>query len=159
VNQVASLSIGEEISERRFSGDAPPVRIELYGKPLQVQVTPAALRRAAQSSVPVLVELELYFSCLVRKQIRFRELHPDQPQDAGCARIGSGLQLTFRAVTTRHCSIEGSGGQAPVETMPVKKPGLFVPAWVRIDYRSGQWRGSYGYTANPSLPTLTGDAS
>ena len=28
---------------------------------------------------------------------------------------------------------------------PIAKPEAYVPHWLRIDYRKGQWQGEFGY--------------
>jgi len=51
----------------------------------------------------------------------------------------------FRAVATQQCRIKDVGDKPPVETMPIHKPERFVPDWIKIDYRAGQWVGEYGF--------------
>jgi hypothetical protein len=84
----------------------------------------------------------------VRKQVRFRELPADESADATLTRVTPGLYASFRAVCTRHCRIVDVSGKPPVETLPVKKPDLFVPDWVKIDFRAGKWLGEYGFERN-----------
>lgn len=142
------LSIGDVIPDSRFSREAFSGKVELSGKPVRFDISAAAIRFLAESASPVAAELELYFSCLVRKQICFRELGANQiPGDPKIphAPVVPGLFASFRAVTTRECRIADVGGKPPVDTMPVKKSDLFVPDWVRIDYRAAKWRGEYGY--------------
>jgi hypothetical protein len=143
---ILQLSVGDAISDRRFSGDAFSGDVDLLGKPVHFRLTGPAMKALAEAASPIVVELELYFSCLVRKQVRFRELaaSPERPEAISHARVVPGLFASFRAVTTRNCRIADVDGKPPVETLPVKKPDLFVPDWVRIDYRSGKWRGEYG---------------
>jgi hypothetical protein len=145
---ILRLGIGDDIPNRRLSDGSYSGQVTLLGKPMHIDITEYALHTAAENPYPILVELELYFSCLVRKQIRFRELAQLEPENPQYARVIPGLYTCFRAVTTQHCSVEDVAGKPPVETMPVKKPGLFVPDWLRIDYRSGQWLGEYGFSRN-----------
>lgn len=118
--------------------------IRLYGRAVQWQMTRAAHIAAAQLTSPVVVEMELYFSCLVRKAVRFRP-----PTDADGmieeAHLSEHLRVRFRPVTTQHCSLPADATEPPLETMPVTRPHAFVPRWLKIDYRHGVWCGEFGY--------------
>ncbi|HHJ14815.1 MAG TPA: hypothetical protein ENJ79_10680 [Gammaproteobacteria bacterium] len=150
--EVLNLSIGDVIPRQRlnegFEGQA-----RIYGKRLRVYLTRAALAALAERTQPLVAELELYFSCLVRKQVRFQTGGEIPAADEDCAPVTDGLFLRFRAVTTAHCRIDETDGKPPVETMPVKKPGLFTPDWVRIDFRAGRWLGEYGFRADLNTPS------
>jgi hypothetical protein len=117
------------------------------GKQVHADVSTDAVRAAANSHLPIVAELELYFSCLVRKQVRFRELSGIEAMDDSFTRVLPGFYAAFRAVTTGHCAIAGTAGHPPLEVMPVRHPERYVPDWVRIDYRRGQWLGEYGFTS------------
>jgi hypothetical protein len=141
-----NLSVGDRVPDRRLSTSAHSGRVNLLGKEVLIDVSADAVRAAADSRLPVAAELELYFSCLVRKQLRFREINGVQPHaDDDYARVFPGLYASFRAVTTQHCAIADAGDKPPVEAMRVRRPERFVPDWIRIDYRAGQWVGEYGY--------------
>jgi hypothetical protein len=148
---VLNLSIGDVVAESRFSGAAWSGAVLLHGRPLDVRVTAAAVQAAMASQQPVLAQLELYFSCLVRKQLRFIELGDGVGVDTERSRILLGLYLAFRSVCTRHCSIAEAGDVPPVDTMPVIHPERFVPDWLKIDFRAGQWLGEYGYARQQAL--------
>jgi len=143
-----SLSIGEAISDRRLSENAHKGTMELSGKSVRVDISESAVQALSERDTPLLVELELYFSCLVRKQIRFTALPENPSTGSKCALVMRGLFASFRAVTTSHCRIDEVDGKPPVETMPVKKPDLFVPDWLKLDFRAGRWLGEYGFKNN-----------
>ncbi len=128
-----------------MSASAYTGSVTIKGKAVHIDVSTDAVRAAADSPIPIVAELELYFSCLVRKQVRFRGISGLQAGTDDYSRVVPGFYTTFRAVTTQHCSIVEVGDKAPVETMPVRNPERFVPDWVRIDYRAGQWLGEYGF--------------
>ena len=142
------LSIGEAIPDHRLSSNAHSGTMLLRGKRLRIDVSESAVEALSSRDTPLLVELELYFSCLVRKQIRFSELREEPDTDNTCTRVMRGLYASFRAVTTAHCRIDETDGKPPVETLPVKKPDLFVPDWLKLDFRAGRWLGEYGFKNN-----------
>lgn len=125
---------------------APSTEVFLYGRPVQVQLTRAARTAAAGLAAPLIVEMELYFSCLVRKAMRFHPADKAPPAgDGEHAPITDRLVLRFRPVTTEHCALPDDDSAPPLETMPVKRPQDFLPRWIEIDFRHGEWRGEFGY--------------
>lgn len=118
----------------------------LFGRALRVRLSPAAHAAAAQLRAPLTIEMELYFSCLVRKAVYFNSEASctDLPAAARTTLLPN-LHLQFRPVTTAHCLVADVGDKPPVETMPVVKPQAFVPRWVNIDFHRGRWIGEYGY--------------
>ncbi len=120
-----------------------PPSIEIAGRQVALQLTPAAAS-ALDADHPLTVEMELYFSCLIRKQVRFH--HGAGSADEGlCATALPGLRLCFRPVMTRHCGRDYEGDEPPLTDLPIARPGPYVPHWLRLDFRHGQWQGEFGY--------------
>ncbi len=119
--------------------------VRLGGRPLQIRLSPRAVTALQEGAEPLLVQMELYFSCLVRKAVYF--LDPEDPAAAEGLRqrVSERFWISFRPVTTAQCAVAEVTGAPPVETMPVKHPAAFVPRWLQLDYRRGQWQGEYGY--------------
>lgn len=120
--------------------------VRLFGRAVRARLSPKAVQAASQLREPLTVEMELYFSCLVRKAVYFStEPSCTDLPDAARTTLLPNLQLQFRPVTTAHCQVAEVGDKPPVETMPVVKPQAFVPRWVNIDFHRGHWLGEYGY--------------
>ncbi len=115
--------------------------IDLGGRPLRVEVTPRARAALAARTTPLLAEMELYFSCLIRKAVRFRE-HDD---DDGAVAAGDTLAVRFRPVMTASCSMADYERSPQLADFPIQRAGAFTPHWLRIDYRRGEWHGEFGY--------------
>lgn len=116
--------------------------VELAGRTLLIETSDAAEAAFAAGKGPACIELELYFSCLIRKRVGFLEApHPD----AQCAQVEDRLSVCFRPVMTRACSVSEVQGAPDLEAFPIQRPEAFVPRWVRIDHRHGQWTGEFGY--------------
>lgn len=120
--------------------------VRLHDRAIQTYLSPAAMTAATALTAPLTVEMELYFSCFVRKAVRFHERLPlsDSPADSH-TRLHEHLHLQFCPVTTQHCSMASCDEAPPMESMPVTRPQAFLPRWVTIDYRHGQWLGEFGY--------------
>lgn len=106
-----------------------------------VEWTPAAARELGRRTAPLIVELELYFSCLVKKFVHFREDSRGRPTVAA----GDKLQLYFRPVTSTACSLETAArlGRQPEIDIDTPATRRIAPRRVSIDHVDGTWRGSF----------------
>lgn len=116
--------------------------VQLEGRPLAVTTTAAADRALEQRETPLEAQMELYFSCLIRLKVRFRDTTAD---DAVAA--GERLNISFRPVMTEACGIDYEGDEPPVTDFPLQRREAFTPHWIRIDYRNGQWQGEFGFSS------------
>ncbi len=103
------------------------------------------LSRAAQAALTagtLVVEMELYFSCLIRKRVLF----PPAPHaDATCAMLDERLTVCFRPVMTRQCAVSGVQDSPELETFPIQRPDAFLPKWLALNFHHGNWSGEFGY--------------
>ncbi len=76
--------------------------IEINGRSVSVEWTKAAARELTRRTQPLVVELELYFSCLVKKFVHFHETPPQRDTIA----VSDKLAVFFRPVTSTACSFE-----------------------------------------------------
>jgi hypothetical protein len=113
--------------------------IEILGKPVVIEWSAAANREMQGLPEPLLVEMELYFSCLIRKAVRFG----CEAQAGNFVLAGPQLKIGFRPVMTRACRMSDVEGAPPLEDFPVVKPEAFVPKRLSIDYREGKWSGEF----------------
>jgi hypothetical protein len=125
----------------RKTEEAMSQSIELQGKQVRVALSFRAQQELARRAVPLVVEMELYFSCLIRKAVRFGELSAGREATL----VNENLYLRFRPVGSRSCGAKLSEGPPPLEDFPVVNPGAYTPDWVEIDYRRGEWVGRFGY--------------
>lgn len=130
------------------------LRVQLHGQALRARLSAAAVQAAERLASPLTVEMELYFSCLVRKSVRFYATTPNlELPVAAQVRLLPQLLLRFHPVSTQQCSMADTrldtrldtGAKPPVETLPVVKPQAFVPRWIDIDFHDGEWVGENGY--------------
>lgn len=114
--------------------------IELFNRPIAITLTSQAEKALAHRQAPLLVEMELYFSCLIRKAVRFYEI----PSEDSVI-VNDKLHLCFRPVMTRHCGIDYEGDEPPVTDFPIKHTERYIPHWLKIDNTNGKWSGEFGY--------------
>ncbi len=113
--------------------------VEIMGKPVKVEWSAAAERQMQMLSEPLPVEMELYFSCLIRKAVRFGR----EAQAADFAVASPHLKIGFRPIMTRSCNVRDFEVEPPVEDFPIVKPAAFVPKRLTIDFRQGRWDGEF----------------
>lgn len=114
--------------------------ITLSDKTLEIRLSRAAERALAARATPLLAEMELLFSCLIRKRVRFSDL-----MAADATPASDSLSVRFRPVMTRVCAVSDVGGAPPLDDFPIANPKPYVPRWLSIDYRQGHWLGEFGY--------------
>lgn len=114
-------------------------QLRLMGRDLKVTLTASARRTLEARATPLHVEMELYFSCLIRKRLRF-----DVPQRGEVALLGEALSIGFRPVMGRVCSLDAHDPD-DLADLPTGEPQRFMPRWLKLDCRRGQWQGEFGY--------------
>jgi hypothetical protein len=120
------------------------IEITIQGKPLQVEISAAASEALQQLKQPLVAEMELYFSCLIRKKVRF--YGENAALDSESVPVNEQLAVRFRPVMTQSCSVDATGDEGPpVTDFPIANPSAYVPHWLRLDFRRGEWRGEFGY--------------
>ena len=114
--------------------------ITIANKPVKLHLSAAAQQALAARSSPLYAEMELYFSCLIRFKVRFyeRAVHNE-----GIAVLDK-LFVNFRPVMTEVCGKDYEGEEPPLTDFPIVKQDAFVPKWLRIDFRQGEWQGEFG---------------
>ncbi len=115
----------------------------LLNRELQIHISARAEKQLQQRSTPLCLEMELYFSCMIRKRVLVRE----QIHSEFRAEVGDKLHIGFRPVMTRACGITETAedGKPPLTDFPIKKPQSYIPNWLTLDYRKGEWCAEFGY--------------
>ncbi|WP_324780340.1 hypothetical protein [Thiobacillus sedimenti] len=115
------------------------MNITLHDKSLDVRLSAAAQKALARRDRPLVAEMELLFSCLLRKRVHFGDaMHESTP-------VNDRLSVRFRPIMTRRCSVAEGGATPPSEGFPLENPRPYVPNWLTIDFRRGEWVGEFGY--------------
>ncbi|MBI4988873.1 MAG: hypothetical protein HZC23_08655 [Rhodocyclales bacterium] len=115
--------------------------VVINGRNVAVEWTRPAADELARRPDPLIVELELYFSCLVKKFVHFREDSRGRPTVAASDK----LLLYFRPVTSTACSFEVAErlGRQPEMELHNAAVGKIAPKKVSLDFAGGVWRGSF----------------
>jgi hypothetical protein len=118
-------------------------RVQLSGKELLVKWSARAERALSNKPRPLVVEMQLYFSCLVKKRVLFHE-----QADFETLVVNDRLQIVFRSIEAARCDPEEFARNYPLGRVLDSSAALkMTPSWVGIDFRQGQWEGEFGYKA------------
>ena len=111
-------------------------------KPLQLRVSRSAQAALDRRESPLLLELELYFSCLVRKRVHVRD-----ELDGDAVVLNDKLSVRFRPVVTQQCAMRDvERDNPPLMDMPAVNTQRYFPHWLTLDFRRGNWIAEFGYT-------------
>jgi hypothetical protein len=88
----------------------------------------------------LLVEMELYFGCLIRKQVCFYERDAERRFQP----VTDEVRSVLCPVVTQRCSLDGDT-PPPVAGLDIQHERAYVPKWLRIHYRNGEREGRFGY--------------
>jgi len=120
--------------------------VEMLGKKIQIEISKHAERQLNDRKTPLYVEMELYFSCLLRKEIRIRETLREKLDEEFSTQISELLHISFRPVMTKSCSVSScAGDKPPLSDFPIQKPQSYIPKWLKLDFKKGEWCGDFGY--------------
>ena len=116
-------------------------KIVINDRPLLVEWTPRAQRELDRRTRPLYVEMELYFSCMVKKYIHFRE----QPRNETSIHLNEKFAIYFRPVTSTGCSMELAAdlGRQPEIELHNEAVSRMAPKRIFVDFKNKHWRGEY----------------
>lgn len=115
--------------------------VRINGRAVAVEWSKAAARELAQRTQPLVVELELYFSCLVKKFVHFHETVPQRET----VPVSDKLAVFFRPVTSTACSFEIADRLGRQPEIELDNPNVrkMAPKLVKIDFVRGGWQGNF----------------
>ncbi len=117
-------------------------QLMLREQPITVSWTRRAERQLQRLDRPLLAEMQLYFSCVVKKRVLF---HQQLPRDElQLMPVNDRLQVAFRAVQATSCDPLEFAANYPVQ-QEFETPGAskMHPKSLQIDYRDGDWLGEF----------------
>ncbi len=117
--------------------------INMLDRQIEIKISKAAEKQLAQRSEPLCLEMELYFSCMIRKRVLVREVISSDFSSV----VSDKLHIGFRPVMTKACGVTETdeSGKPPLTDFPIKKPESYIPHWLTLDYKKGEWRSEFGY--------------
>lgn len=113
--------------------------IELDGKVLRIELTHRAENALQLRDAPLVVEMQLYFSCVVKKRLLF---HNESNLEKTV--VSDKLSLAFRPVEALSCAPEEFANNYPVKRQLTSKNAVRMhPALLQIDFKCNNWSGQF----------------
>jgi hypothetical protein len=131
-------------------------QLTFHDKTIDIALSDAAIDQSKKLGSQLLVEIQIYFSCMLGKRLAF---YADQPMDGtwqveqeqfdglldSAQSLADNIYLRFNPVMTKSCSVSDYIGPPPVTDFEIRNKTPYVPCWLKIDYRNGLWSGEYGW--------------
>lgn len=118
-------------------------QIKMGERLLQVVLTKRAQSALERVDQPVHFEMELYFSCLIRKRVNVLST---PRKEHSLINLNNLVSISFRPVMTRHCRVSDIVDEPDVIDFPLQHDSRIAPRWLSLDYSRGTWRGDFGFT-------------
>ncbi len=113
----------------------------LRGRDIEINWTRRAEDALRRRTAPLTVEIRLYFSCVVKKQVYFHD-----HADFATTPVDRRLLLAFRPVTAAACDPrEFAENYPPGEDLADGVAARMLPRVVDLDYCRGRWHGRFAY--------------
>lgn len=115
--------------------------LQIDRRPLELRWTTRAERELDRRQRALVVELQLYFSCVVKKRVLFHE-----HADFSTTRVDDRLEIAFHAVASAVCDPNEFARDHPAGRDLSSGPAArMIPPVVEIDYLAGRWEGRFEY--------------
>ena len=115
--------------------------VRINQREVEVKWTGRADRELRRLDQRLVVELQLYFSCVIKKRVLF---HAGSGIDA--VPVNDRLGLTFRSIASAVCDPREFADSYPEgKNLSSGRAARMVPRRVEIDFRRGAWEGQFHY--------------
>lgn len=115
--------------------------VVLGNKNLRVEWTDRANRVLQTRSEPLIIEMQLYFSCVVKKRVLF---HDNSNLDV--TDLNNSMKIAFRSIQSAACTPEEFARNYPIgRVLDTPAATKMIPSRLAIDFRQGQWHGEFDY--------------
>lgn len=133
-----------------------------HNKTLEVKYSKDAEEMADKLNAYLVVEIQIYFSCMIAKRLAFfsdlpisgaYQLETNQFKDIfrEAQQLTGKVYVKFNTVMTKSCMVSDYIGPPPVTDFIVARSHAFVPNWLTIDYKNKMFVGEYGWFGSDSV--------
>jgi hypothetical protein len=113
----------------------------INGKTIEVSWTKRAQRELNKRPNALIVEMQLYFSCVVKKRVLFHEVNPKST-----IKLNDDIELVFRAIQPTSCDPIEFAQHYPVKhELAGPAVGKMSPKILKIDFKDNVWVGEYRF--------------
>jgi len=134
-------------------------QLTFHKKSIDIKLSDTANEQQSKLNSVLLIEIQIYFSCLLGKRLAFYseqalegawQLTPVEFKNAieSAQKLTNSIFVRFNTVMTKSCPVGDYIGPPPVTDFSIANQKPYVPNWLDIDYKNGQWSGQYGWHAS-----------
>jgi len=133
--------------------------ITFKGKVIKVAYSKKADELAQRLNSPLVIEIQVYFSCMLGKRLayysdspisgayqlesnQFKEILEDSQQ------LTENVYIRFNIVMTIDCPISDCIGPPPLTDFKIVGSEVYVPSWLNIDAENEIFTGEYGWASS-----------
>jgi len=128
--------------ERRFNRFCHRARVRVNRREVELRWTERAESELRRDGGRLVVELQLYFSCVVKKRVLFHR----ERVAFDTIRVDQRLELAFRPIASAVCEPGEFVARYPEgRDLASGLAARMVPRAVEIDFRRGRWEGQFLY--------------
>lgn len=135
------FSVGNplQILDRWLNPPRHTKTVMLRERPFEVEWTKRAQRKLERRDTPLIVEMQLYFSCVVKKRVLFHDSY-----DLDAVAVNDDITVAFRTVESTACDPVDFAKNFPVkQELDSTAAEKMRPKHLLVDYVSGKWVGEY----------------
>ena len=134
-------------------------QLTFHEKTIEITLSESALRQSQKLNCILLIEIQIYFSCLLGKRLAFYteqaqqgawqvepELFKEMLGDAQA--LSENLYIRFNTVMTKDCPVGDYIGPPPVTDFKITNQKPYVPSWLKLAYKNDSWSGEYGWKSS-----------
>lgn len=113
--------------------------VSLHGHTLNIEWTNRADKVLSARTRPVVAEMQLYFTCVIKKRVLFHE-----HIDADTQEVNDKLRVAFQVVEAASCDpVEFAKNFSVKRQLHSTSARKFHPQRLLLDFHNGQWLGEF----------------
>ena len=130
--------------------------LTFHNKEVGIKLSNTANEQNRKLDSILLIEIQIYFSCLLGKRLAFYseraldgawQLSADEMANvlSEAQQLTDKIYIRFNTVMTKSCPVGDYIGPPPVADFTIANQKPYVPNWLNIDYKHGLWSGQFGW--------------
>jgi len=135
------FSVGNPLQalDRWFNPPRHTKTVMLRDKPFEVEWTKRAQRAFERRNKPLIIEMQLYFSCVIKKRVLFHDSY-----DLESINVNDNITIAFRPVESTSCDpIEFAKNYPVKQQFKSTAASKMRPKYLLVDYVRGKWVGEF----------------
>ncbi|HED34878.1 MAG TPA: hypothetical protein ENJ08_11835 [Gammaproteobacteria bacterium] len=128
-----------ESSTRLFKPFKYSRKVPVNGKNLNIKYTKRAKKALEARNIPLIIEMQIYFSCVVQKRVLFHDAfeHESTP-------VNDKITVAIRSVESKSCDPEYFASNHPEKRVLDSSAAKKMSAReLIIDYKNNEWVGCF----------------